>query len=87
MPVQELLFLGTERSIVAVKVADGQLFREHVHRVRGLFLRGEIEKCIGWQVYQSYMSLPFGEKKIAGNYVLLEDDTRDFNAPEDLGKR
>ena len=50
-------------------------------------MQGKIEKCIGWQVYQSFMGLPFGEKEIRENYVVLEDDTEDFNSPEDFNRR
>lgn len=83
----DLLFFGNEKSIVAVKVADGDLFAHHVDRVRNLYLAGKIEKCIGWQVYQSFLGLPFDEKKIAQKYVYMEDGTRDFNSPEDLTKK
>lgn len=81
---QDLLFFGNERSIVAVKIRDSAVFRHHVNRVRNLFLQGVIDKCIGWQVYQSFMGLPFREKKISGKYIRLEDDTRDFNSPQDF---
>lgn len=80
-PVQ---FFGTETSIVAVKVFDGQLFRQHVQRVRQLFLDGKIEKCIGWQVYQSMMDLPFGEKHIGGSYIKLSDKNVNINSVEDF---
>ena len=86
-PAEKLLFFGNERSIVAIKVADGALFRQHVDRVRALFLAGKIEKCIGWQVYQSFEGLPFGEKTIAADYILIQDGTEDFNAPEDYNRR
>jgi choline kinase len=81
---EDLMFFGNERSIVAVKVADGKLFKKHVDRVRTLYLAGEIEKCIGWQVYQSFLGLTFGEKKICEKYIYIEDGTCDFNSPEDL---
>lgn len=84
---EDIIFFGNRRSIVAIKVADGKLFAGHVDRVRQLFLDGKIEKCIGWQVYQSFMGLPFGEKVIADKYVLIEDGTRDFNSPDDLEGR
>ena len=73
--------------IVAVKVADAQVFSKHVNRVRELFLAGKIDKCIGWQVYQSFLGLPFGEKTITKKYIYLCDDTRDFNSPEDLEQK
>ena len=83
----DMIFFGNERSIVAIKVKDGELFRSHVDNVRRLYLAGEIEKCIGWQVYQSFTGLPFGEKKIGPKYIVLEDGTEDFNSPEDLNRR
>lgn len=83
---EDMLFFGNEKSIVAVKVGDGALFASHVNRVRQLFLEGKINKCIGWQVYQSFLGLSFEEKKIAGKYIFVEDGTRDFNSPEDLTK-
>ena len=86
-PAEKLLFFGNERSIVAIKVADGALFRQHVDRVRALFLPGKIEKCIGWQVYQSFEGLPFGEKTIAADYILIQDGTEDFNSPADYNRR
>lgn len=86
-PAEKLLFFGNERSIVAIKVVDGALFRQHVNRVRELFLAGKIEKCIGWQVYQSFEGLPFGEKTIAADYILIQDGTEDFNSPEDYNRR
>ena len=86
-PAEKLLFFGNERSVVAIKVADGALFRQHVDRVRALFLAGKIEKCIGWQVYQSFEGLPFGEKTIAADYILIQDGTEDFNSPADYNRR
>ncbi|MGN0658326.1 MAG: NTP transferase domain-containing protein [Emergencia sp.] len=86
-PAEDLLFFGNERSIIAVKIHDGELFRRHVKRVRDLFLEGKIEKCIGWQVYQSFTGLPFGEKQIGEKYVVIEDGTRDFNSPEDYQRQ
>ena len=84
---EDILFFGNQRSIVAVKVADGKLFKSHVDRVRQLFVEGKIEKCIGWQVYQYFMGLPFDEKKIEYKYNVLEDGTEDYNSPEDFNRR
>ena len=81
---EDLLFFGNEKSIVAIKVRKAELFSYHVNRVRNLFLQGKIKKCIGWQVYQSFLGLPFDEKRIAEKYICVEDGTRDFNSPEDL---
>lgn len=82
----DILFFGNKRAIVAVKVLDGKLFKHHVDNVRNLFLQGKISKCIGWQVYQSFLGLEFEKKVISDKYILLEDETEDFNSPEDFEK-
>ncbi len=79
----DIVFFGNRKSIIAIKVKDGQLFKANVDNVRRLFLEGKIDKCIGWQVYQSFLGLPFGEKTITEKYVLMEDGSQDFNSPED----
>lgn len=84
---EDLLFFGNDRAIVAIKVADGTLFKRHVARVRQLYIEGKIEKCIGWQVYQSFVGLPFGPKQITDKFVVLQDGTEDFNSPEDYDRR
>lgn len=81
---EDLLFFGNEKSIVAIKIEQGDLFQYHYENVRRLFLDGEIDTCKGWQVYQSFQNLPFENKQIVQKYVLLEDETQDFNEPEDL---
>ncbi len=85
--VGDIHFFGTEKSIVAIKIKDGELFRNHVHRVRELYLGNKIKKCIGWQVYQSFMKLPFEGKSIRGKFTVLSDRTEDFNTPEEYIKR
>ena len=82
--VEDILFFGNERSIVAIKVKDGELFRYHVNHVRQLFLQDKIKSCKGWQVYQSFLNLPYDERQICEKYVYIKDQTRDFNSPKDL---
>lgn len=69
----EIQFFGNKKSIVAVKVADGEIFKKHVDRVKDKYIKGEIQNCIGWQVYQSYENLPFGIKNIKEHYILFDD--------------
>ena len=83
-PTDKLLFFGNKDSIIAIKVEDKDLFKQHINRVKKLFLDGKINNCKGWHVYQSYENLEFDKKKIANNYVLIEDKTRDYNSPDDL---
>ena len=86
-PVRNLLFFGNEKSIVAVKIKDGELFRSHVDRVKRLFLEGKIETCIGWQVYQSAVGLTVSKEKVIGDdFIKVDGVTKDFNSPADLEK-
>jgi len=83
---EDLLFFGNEKSIVAVKVSDASVFKQHIQNVTNLFVAGKIKDCKGWQVYQSFMNLPYDQKQIDKKYVYIKDGTKDFNAPEDLDK-
>lgn len=85
--VEDLLFFGNEKSIVAVKVKDAEVFERQIHNVTELFLAGRIKDCKGWQVYQSFLGLPFDVKQIAEKYIYIQDETKDFNSPEDLEDR
>lgn len=80
-PADDILFFGNEKAIIAVKVADGKLFRHHVDKVREMFLEGSLTSCKGWQVYQSFTGLP--PKTTGDKFIRIEDDSRDFNTPED----
>ena len=84
LEAEDLLFFGNEKSIVAVKVKDAELFIKHLDNVTSLFLAEEIKGCKGWQVYQSFTGLAFDVKQIGEKYIYIEDGTKDYNAPEDL---
>ena len=81
---EDMLFFGNEKSIIAVKVKDAELFRSHIQNVTDLFLAGKIKDCKGWHVYQSFTGLPFDVKQIGEKYIYIKDETKDFNSPEDL---
>ena len=85
---EDILFFGSRKSIVAIKVYNAMLFKEHVARVKKLYLDGEITKCVGWQVYQSFIGQKICEDKNPGEkFILLEDSTKDFNTPEEYNNR
>ena len=80
----KVTFFGNEKSIVAIKIRDGEEFRQHKKKVKELYLDGKIENCIGWQVYQSYAGLVIGnEKKIGDYFIHISRETFDINTPED----
>jgi len=83
----DILFFGNEKSVVAIKVKDGERFRAEVQKVRTQFLEGKTDKCKGWQVYRSFVGLPLDSKKITGNFVMTDNTTEDFNTPKDYLER
>ena len=80
----DILFYGNSKSVVAVRIGDAGLFRKHFDRVRTLFVDGIIEKCKGWQVYQSVTGQDLKEKPVIGDkFVLVDEHTTDINTPEE----
>lgn len=80
----KVLAFGNRRSIIAMKVADAQLFREHIQNVRNLYLNHQIQECIGWEVYHSIQNMELEGRAIGDGYILIEDESRDFNTPQDV---
>ena len=79
----ELLFFGNDKSIVAIKVKDSDIFKKHIDNVKKLYLEKKIKNCKGWQVYQSYQNLEFDKKQIGDQFVVVDEKTIDYNTPED----
>lgn len=79
----DLLFVGSAKSICAVLVKDGELFRRCYEGIRNMYLNGEISECKGWQVYHMYAGLPLESREIGKGYLVVDSFTRDFNSPQD----
>ena len=84
--VEDILFLGSQVEIFAVKVEDLNLFYKHKNRVKRMYLNGEIGRCIGWEVYRSLHGIAFNEHIISSRYKIIEDETDDIDYPEDYEK-
>ena len=80
---ERLLFVGSQKSICAVLIKDGALFRSLYETVRGMYLDGRITECKGWQVYHLYAGLPLESREIGDGYLITDSFTRDFNSPDD----
>lgn len=81
--VEDILFLGGEFEIFAVKVKDLDLFYKHKNRVKKLYLEKTIGRCIGWEVYRSLQGIKFEEHIINGRYEYMIDETDDIDYPAD----
>lgn len=79
-----VLFFGNRCSIVGVKIKDAKVFKKHKDRVKRFYLEGKIEKCIGWQVFQSLTGQNFDAlMRYDRNFVFTDKTTRDINTPKD----
>lgn len=76
-------FFGSEWEIYAVKVVNLDLFFEHKHKVKQLYMQGKINRCIGWEIYRSLHNISFEEHKITNDYILIKDETDDIDYPSD----
>lgn len=86
-PTDDILFFGDRESVVAVKIKNSELFKQHKNMVRNLYLDKIIEKCKGWQIYQSFTNQDINEKpQIKDKFILIEDKTRNINTPDDYEK-
>lgn len=80
----DMLFLGNRSTIFAVISNDAEKMRQRIDEVRELYLARRIESCRGWQLYQLYAGLPFGPPQMGADYILVEDETQDFNRAQDF---
>ena len=80
---EDLFFVGSKTSVVAVKVFSPEVMKAHIERVRKAYLAGEAKDCKGWQVYQSFVGLPFELRQVKDHFLRLEDDTQGFNTMEE----
>lgn len=83
---ENILFFGSEWEIFAIKVKNKKLFFEHKNKVKELYLKEELNRCIGWEIYRSLHNIPFEEHKITEDYIKILDDTDDIDFPEDYEK-
>lgn len=85
--VDDILFFGNQKSIVAIKVKNSKLFKKHISNVKKLYLNNKIKNCKGWQVYQSFQNLEFDKKQIKDKFVIVDDETIDYNTPKEYENR
>jgi len=78
-----ILFFGSEMEIFAIKIKNKELFFKHKNKVKDLYLKKEIDRCIGWEVYKSLNDIPLDGYAIKDIFYLINDKTDDIDYPED----
>jgi hypothetical protein len=81
MQADPIVFVGTRKSIIAVKSKNAGDLRSHINAVREAYLVGELSDCKGWQLFHLYTGAPIGEPLKSERFMLIEDETQDFNTP------
>ena len=82
LPVSDLMFVGSARSIVAVVVKKREPFEKALFEVRDAVERGELEDARGWEVYNAYTDKPLDSRKASKKYLII-DGTKNINTVED----
>ena len=83
----DLDFVSTKDSIIAVIVNQGDELKKHIEIVKEHFYKGIIPACKGWQVYQSYTNqLRKNKFETTESMVHIEDETFGFNTVHDYCK-
>jgi len=83
LPVSELMFVGSARSIVAVIVKKREPFEKALFEVRAAIERGEIEDARGWEVHNVYTGQPLDSRKASSEDYLIIGGTKNINTVED----
>ena len=78
-----LSFFGSNDEMFAIKIENIDLFFAHKHRVKDLYLKNIINRCIGWEIYRSINNIPFDEHIINNIYTKILDGTDDIDFPFD----
>lgn len=74
-----LRFVGNRNSIVALKVGSGDTMKDILQKLRFAYEDGHISECKGWQVFEFYTGLSQCEAAQSSRFIMLTDETRDFN--------
>ena len=82
-PANDIQFFGHPWEIFAIKINYIDLFLYHKHHIKELFLKGEIDRCIGWEIYRSLNSIPLKDHIIRDRYTVINDGTDDIDYPHD----
>ena len=82
-PVKDIMFFGSNEEIFSVKVQDLNLFNHHKEKVKHLYLKRRINRCIGWEIYRSLNRIPFEVHQIKKRYTYILDETDDIDYPQD----
>lgn len=85
-PAKDVLFFGPEEEIIAIKVENLLMFYMHKGIVKEMYLNGEIDRCIGWDIYKSLHDCIHAYHSIMTRYVKILDGSTDIDYPEDYEK-
>lgn len=78
---KDVLFFGHEWEIFGIKINDWRLFKIHKDKIKNKYLNGEINRCIGWEIYRSMNDILLNEHRITKRYIKILDGTDDIDYP------
>lgn len=82
LPVDEVMFVGSHKSIIAVIVRKQEPFLRAVSKVREAIRCAELADGKGWHVYSAYVGQPLTSREISKDFLMV-NGTQNLNTVED----
>jgi hypothetical protein len=94
-PTEDFMFFGrhsaslektgkTWEEIFAIKVKDTQYFLKSVDFIRCGIIDGSVWRGGAWELYRHMVGLDLKDNSLNGHFTTIDDETDDFDFPEDL---
>lgn len=90
----DIFFFGNQSELFAIKVINTKKFFQVKNLIKQKFLKGEIERCIGWEIFRYYNNMELQnfddfynilqeQYPNFKNFLAIDDLTTDFDYPSD----
>ena len=79
----DILWFGSEGEMFAIKIQNCEHFKQAKAHIKDLYLKGEINRCICWEIYRYLHNINLTEHIITDDYIKILDGTDDIDFPWD----
>lgn len=83
----EIHFVATQKTIVAVICADAKVMQENIRQVKADYNKGLLKECKGWQLYYNYRdNWCHTQERKEDAFTLIQDETQGFNTLDEYNR-
>ena len=72
--------------IFAIKAGKADYLREGCAFIREGLIEGSVWRGGAWELYRKMVGLPLSKNELKGNFETIDDETEDFDFPEDYDR-